>query len=634
MTDSDCTSFTNEQLRSALEGRLIDDDCHRLAEHLGACANCRARLDGIIRAETFDSTFIREKTDIDPPTINDLEFDRLKALAILKLKNARQSNESPQWIGRYRVIRLINKGGMCRVYECMDERLGRRVAIKVLTEYSSETKNLQRLRREAKLQAGLRHPNVVMVLEVDCDATPPFIVMELMEGGTLKDLKRTGLVSPRNAAMLLARVARAVHEAHELGFLHRDIKPSNILIEQPIDSVKDSLESLRVKVGDFGLARAFDSASDLTKTEMIVGTPAYMSPEQTQRGDHPLGRESDIYALGVLLYELLVGRPPLVADHFGLTLAMIRELEPIAPRSIQPNVSKDLNTICMKCLEKAPERRYATARALYEDLESYLSGKPIQARPVSELARAWRWCRRNRLVAASLGFAFFSLLALTTASIWFAIFQKQLKEEAELSRLTEKHTTDKMLSNYMQLSKQKVAIQQEYFDEIQSSIFQLNELAQSTKEKLTPDLLAELNQLNRRKWLESAKSLYSQLENEFSQPEFSLQLACFIAENLETEASAKELALWRTRLKSMALNYPPTAKITNRTLGLIYGATLRICRHPSLKSDEKSELASSIYRLYPLDRLSEPPSPQIRRQNDQLGELAKQLSSAIGELKK
>ena len=631
MTQSGTSHFSDEQMQLALTGQLPDNVCDQLAEHLVVCASCRARMDGMLREENFHDSVVNDNATLELPPLNHQEHGRLKAMAIMKLQKSRQTDELPTWIGRYRVIRLINTGGMCRVYECMDERLSRRVAIKVLTQYSNDTKNLQRLKREAKLQAGLRHPNVVQVFEVDSEATPPFLVMELMEGGTLKDLHRTGPMPPRKAALIVARVARAVHEAHELGFLHRDIKPSNILIAEPFDIAKDSIESLHVKVGDFGLARAFDSASDLTKTEIIVGTPAYMSPEQTQRSEKPLCPTSDIYTLGVVLYELLVGRPPLVADHFGLTLAMIRELDPIAPRSIQPNVSKDMNTICMKCLEKDPERRYKTALALAEDLESNLSDKPIRARPVSEVARAWRWCRRNRLVAISLGLASLSIILLTSASVWFAIFQKQLKEEADQNRLIAKYETEKAVLSYKQVNEQKFRFQQEYFNEIQRSILQLKELALTPKEKFTPELVAELNRLNRKKWLESSKELYSQLENEFSQPEFSLQLTCFIAENLEADTPADELALWRNRLKLFAQNFSASTKVSNHTLELIHRATLNICSQAAPTIQEKAELADWIYRFYPLDRLNEPPSTQTRRQYAQLSELVNQLTNAAGK---
>lgn len=347
----------------------------------------------------------------------------------------------PRQFGDYEVVRYISRGGMGVVYECVDVRLNRRVAVKVLNtdKFSSET--LARIDREAAIQSRLNHPDIVTVHEFSKIGKWPFIVMELVQGEPLSLVLKGKPIAPRKAALILARLARAIDYAHRMGVMHRDLKPSNVLfvgeipenqISTPIQSSKPETWSL--KVIDFGLSRWLDdNAQQITLSRSIVGTPAYIAPELTTPGEMQFGPSADIYALGVILYECLIGRPPFVADNALQTLELIRSREPVAPAAILPGLPRDLNTICLKCLEKEPAKRYDTARALAEELERYLGGYPIHARPTNLLARSLRWCRRNRRMTAALATAAMLLIMLISGSIYFGYSQAKLRREAEES---------------------------------------------------------------------------------------------------------------------------------------------------------------------------------------------------------
>jgi len=288
--------------------------------------------------------------------------------------------------GDYVLEEEIAHGGMGVVYRAQQISLNRPVAVKLLLlgRYSSK-ESVERFRREAQAAAALRHPNIVAVHEVgECEGQH-FFSMELVEGQSLAELLREGPLPPLRAAEIVRTIADAIHYAHEQGVLHRDLKPSNVII--------DALGQVRVT--DFGLAKKLDGSSDLTVTGQMVGTPNYLSPEQAAGRNAEVGPASDVYALGALLYETLTGRPPFLANSLQDTLLRIRDYEPVAPRALNPATPRDLETICLKCLEKEPARRYGSAAALAEDLRRWQRSEPIGARPVSALERGVKWVKRH-----------------------------------------------------------------------------------------------------------------------------------------------------------------------------------------------------------------------------------------------
>ncbi len=345
-------------------------------------------------------------------------------------------------VSNYQVIRLVGRGGMGEVYEALDRKLNRRVAIKVLNINKLSTETLTRIDREAAIQSRLNHPNIVTIYEFRKHENPPLIVMELVDGKPLDQVLQGKPISPQKAATVVAKLARAINYAHKMGVLHRDLKPSNILItgELPDDdhdsqTNSSTPETWSLKVIDFGLSKwlVSDVTNGLTSITNIVGTPAYIAPELTRSGSQQVGPSPDIHALGVILYECLIGRPPFVAENALQTLDLIRNREPVAPVVLMPLLQRDLNTICLKCLEKDPAKRYTTALELAEELERFLGGFPIKARPLGLMAVGLRWCGRNRSLAKALTASVILLGMLIFGSIYFGFHQAKLRKAAEQS---------------------------------------------------------------------------------------------------------------------------------------------------------------------------------------------------------
>ena len=265
------------------------------------------------------------------------------------------------------------------------------MALKVigLGPWTTET-HLKRFRREAEAAAHLEHPCIVPIYEVGERDGQCYFSMKFVEGGQLDEVVKHSPMSIRQSAELVAKVARTVHYAHEHGILHRDIKPGNILLDQNGEP----------HLTDFGLARLVEAESTITATLDVLGTPSYMAPEQAASDTTKVSKSTDVYGLGAVLYQLLTGHPAFAGGTTYETIKLLLESEPRQPRLLNPKIDRDLSTICLKCLEKDPQRRYSSALALAEDLEHWLKHEPIRARQSGIFARGKKWVRRNPAIAA------------------------------------------------------------------------------------------------------------------------------------------------------------------------------------------------------------------------------------------
>jgi WD40 repeat protein len=321
-------------------------------------------------------------------------------------------------IDGYEIGELLGRGGMGLVFKATQTALKRPVALKLIVSGAHAGPDERaRFRTEAEAVARLGHPGIVGIYEVGEQAGCPYLALEFVSGGTLAQLLNGTPVPPRRAAQLLLDLARAVEHAHERGIVHRDLKPANILLT----------ESGAPKVADFGLAKLLDADKGHTSTGTRLGTPSYMAPEQVAGEPRAVGPAADVYALGVILYELLTGRPPFAAATLEATLAQVCRDEPVTPRRLQPVVPRDLETVCLKCLEKDPRRRYPTAAALAEDLRRVLAGEPILARSVSAAGRLARWVRRHPTRAALLAVSVLAALASVGATVG-AVYNDRLRD--------------------------------------------------------------------------------------------------------------------------------------------------------------------------------------------------------------
>jgi WD40 repeat protein len=328
----------------------------------------------------------------------------------------------PQRLRDYEILEEIERGGMGAVYRARQVSLNREVAVKVLLggQFSRQS---QRFRHEAEMAASLNHPNIVSIYEVGEHEGQPFLSMQLIQGRSLAEMVCDGPLPVRQAAELLRTVAEAVHYAHERRVLHRDLKPSNILVDS----------SNVPHITDFGLAKRVEEQGELTLPGQVLGTPNYMPPEQADPKRGPTTAGSDIYSLGAILYHLLTARPPFMTGTLTQTLRLVIESEPVAPRLLNPSVSRDVETICLKCLEKEPQRRYGSARELADELGRFLRSEPIRARPLGPVARSVRWCRRKPALALAISAAIALLLVIGIGSpLAIVRIDRERKQEAAL----------------------------------------------------------------------------------------------------------------------------------------------------------------------------------------------------------
>src|SRR5438045_1949868 len=311
-------------------------------------------------------------------------------------------------LGDYELLEEIGRGGQGVVFRARQKSLNRTVALKVISlgQWASKA-HLKRFRIEAEAAAHLEHPGIVPIHEVGERDGSCYFSMKFIEGGQLDEVARREPMPIRQAAELIAKVARTVHYAHEHGILHRDIKPGNILLDAKGEP----------HLTDFGLARLVESESSVTHTLDVLGTPSYMAPEQAIGNNAAVSSTTDVYGLGAVLYQLLTGQPPFAGGATYETIKLLLDAEPKKPRLLNPKVDRDLSTICLKCLEKHPKRRYPSALDLAEDLERWLKYEPIVARHTGIVARGRKWVQRNP-TSALLATSLLALAAVVGWNIW------------------------------------------------------------------------------------------------------------------------------------------------------------------------------------------------------------------------
>lgn len=424
-----------EWLRAAALGEAEPIRLDSLAEHLNRCESCVGKIEAFLQEGRLTAS---SRLDSVQTADHSAKVSRLDDADGATRKPDITWEVGETWVGRYRLGQCIGQGGIGKVYEAIDTALGRIVAVKRLRLELLTPRSLDRFEREARAQAALNHPNIVALHEFGHHHGFPYLVMERIDGEPLSRWISARPLAPLAAAGLMVPVARAVAHAHHKGLVHRDLKPSNILLAIADGSVFLDDHVVRIeldkpvipKIADFGLARLFNEDSELTLTDEFAGTVAYMAPELVSSDPRPASPASDIYALGVILYVCLTGRQPFQGQDVASTLAMIHDIDPVMPSLLIPGLPRDLETICMKCLEKQPGRRYAGAEHLADDLQRFLDHRPIQARPAGLMTRGSRWCRRNPGTASAMSVSAIALVVMAIGGWVTAGRQAELKADA------------------------------------------------------------------------------------------------------------------------------------------------------------------------------------------------------------
>src|SRR5216117_3438143 len=371
----------------------------------GLCPRCVLKTALAMPSELVagdDSSAVALAKADDPGHTNKLVGD---AVPTPHDKKSARAAELLGELGDYELLEEVGRGGQGVVFRARQKSLNRTVALKVISlgQWASKA-HLRRFRLEAEAAARLEHPGIVVIHEVGERDGSCYFSMKFIEGGQLDEVVRRAPMSIRQGAELIAKVARTVHYAHEHGILHRDIKPGNILLDAKGEP----------HLTDFGLARLVETESTVTRTMEVLGTPSYMAPEQAVGDNAAITSATDVYGLGAVFYQLLIGQPPFAGGTTYETIKLLLDTEPRQPRLLNPKIDRDLSIICLKCLEKDPKRRYSSALALAEDLGRWLKHEPILARRIGILTRGKKWVRRNptsALLAASL-------IALAAAAAW------------------------------------------------------------------------------------------------------------------------------------------------------------------------------------------------------------------------
>jgi eukaryotic-like serine/threonine-protein kinase len=366
--------------------------------------------------------------------------------------------QPPPNLNDYEILEELGRGGMGVVYKAWQRSLKRLVALKVLRGSGATREELERFRAEAEIVARLEHLNIVRIHEVGRADGVPFLSLEFVAGGSLSRCLDRSPLPARAAAELTGTVARAVHHAHECGVIHRDLKPANILLQltndqgsmikqegQPADLVIGNWSLVIPKVTDFGLAKRLDGPPSQTRTGVVLGTPSYMAPEQAQGQSKAVGPAADVWALGAILYECLTGRPPFRAVTPMDTLLQVIQDDPVPPARLQPTCPRDLETICLKCLQKDPHRRYASAEELADDLRRFLNGEPIRARPTGVWERSVKFVRRHPAIAALVAVSTLAALVLALVGVGYVAGLEEAVKKGRISEGKLRDTNDQLV---------------------------------------------------------------------------------------------------------------------------------------------------------------------------------------------
>jgi WD40 repeat protein/serine/threonine protein kinase len=453
---------TPEQLTKFLADKLIELDVALLEGHVEGCSSCQRVLEQLTTAGVplapFQSDTSTECSTPVQPCVRDF-LERLETLSQrlpapgveAELATFTVSSPAPgrrpstrefPSISGYEIIGELGQGGMGVVYQAWQIKLRRVVALKLVSN-SGNVVDLTRFRIEAEASARLHHPNIVQVFEVGEQDGCPFLALEYVAGSNLADMLRRTPLPARLGAHWIGTLAQAMSHAHERGIIHRDLKPANVLLQyaklgsRPARNARDDtvktagfdLHAAIPKITDFGLAKLLVGGSEQTRSGTVMGTPSYMAPEQARGRTKEISETVDVYGLGAILYEVLTGRPPFRGESVADTLQQVLTDEPVAPRRLQANVPPELETICLKCLEKEPRRRYATAAVLAEDIRRFLANEPILAKPTPRWQLAWKWSKRHPAAAALILVILVAGSAILTGGLGYqARLEKSLVE--------------------------------------------------------------------------------------------------------------------------------------------------------------------------------------------------------------
>jgi WD40 repeat protein/serine/threonine protein kinase len=464
MSDPPVDHPSAEVLRALSLGQLAEAELARAIAHLGECPACCRRIDDLAAGDALVARIQRSAASSEDLLASPEE--RHSAVhALRRRQEARAACHAmipvPKQVGDYDILGEVARGGMGVVYKARHRSLHRLAALKMVLagEFASPSQQI-RFRLEAELVARVQHPNIVQLYEIGTHEGRPFLAMEWVEGGSLADRLDGKPWPPGEAAALVETLACAIHVTHSEGIVHRDLKPANILLEEargagrgarqeepgaqaPTRQFPDLLSGpsplaprpspLLPKITDFGLAQPTEGGMTLTQSGFLVGTPGYMAPEQAGGKRALVGPATDIYGLGVVLYQLLTGQLPFQGDSTQEVLRAVSDDEPVRPCQLQPRLPRDLEAITLHCLEKEPGRRYPSALALAEDLGRFREGKQVLARPVRTVARLARACRRRPLVASLVALLLVSLLGGVAGITW-----KWLEANAKAQQATDK----------------------------------------------------------------------------------------------------------------------------------------------------------------------------------------------------